>query len=42
MCYIDLSEDEYATLKRNNGDFEKEESREVLERGFTAVGIWGI
>lgn len=42
MTYRDFSEEEYDQLKSDNNDFAKEEDREVLEQGLTAVGIWGI
>ena len=43
LCtYRDMSMKEFNNLKRNNGDFETDEQREVLENDLTAIGIFGL
>lgn len=42
VCYRDMTYQQYEELKYNNGGFEKETDKEILERDLTAIGIFGI
>lgn len=42
IAFRDIDQAEYEQLKSDNGDFEKEEDKGVLEQGLTAVGLFGL
>lgn len=42
ITYRDMSMSDFESIKADNGNFEKESDREVLEQDLVAVGIFGL
>ena len=42
VAYTDLTMRQYEVMKADNNNFQKEDDREILESGLTAIGIYAL
>lgn len=42
IAYLDLDQNEWENMKRNNNNFTEAESKEAVESGLTMVGIFAL